>query len=239
VSRTDLVASFKEQAAFSALEYLHSGMRLGLGSGSTTNIFTDLLGERIRSGALKDIMVVPTSEATAARARSLGIPLASLSQLTVTHGSTPLDMVIDGADEVDGKLNLIKGLGRALLREKIVAIHAARFIVIVDESKLVARLGEKGPLPVEILPFEAEAHVRWLRTLDCRSELWREADGSPVVTDNGNYLVLCRFEGGIPDVTALSRRLQERPGIIESGLFIGMASSVLVAGSQGVRILEI
>jgi len=223
--------NLKQQAAERALAYVRSGMVLGLGTGSTTAYFLDILAEQLRTGILRDIMGVPTSEGTAARARALGIPLVSL-------GDRPrLDLAVDGADEVDPDLNLIKGLGRALLREKIVEIHADRFVVVVDESKLVRRLG-RGPLPVEVVPFAAEVQVRWLNALDCRSELWLEEDGSPVVTDNGNYLVRCWFRDGIADPHALARALVDRPGIVEHGLFLNMATSVIVAGSQGIRILE-
>jgi len=228
----------KEQAAHKALEYLQSGMLIGLGSGSTTDIFTDLLGEQLRSGSLRDIRAVPTSEKTAARARRAGIELTSLSEAIKLHPGTPLDLVVDGADEVDRHFDLIKGLGRALLREKIIVVHAQQFIVIVDQSKLVSRLGKKGPLPVEILSFEAEAHINWLNSLGCRAELWLERDGSPVITDNGNYLALCHFEEGISNTAELSHQLAERPGIIESGLFLGMASRVVVAGNEGVAVLE-
>jgi ribose 5-phosphate isomerase A len=146
-------------------------------------------------------------------------------------------LAVDGADEVDPDLNLIKGLGRALLREKIVEIHAERFVVIGDHSKRVERLG-RGPLPVEIVPFGAGSHVRWLNTLGCRAELWRADDGSPLVTDNGNYLARCWFADGIADAQALARALAERPGIVEHGLFLDMASLAVLAGPDGVRLLE-
>jgi len=221
----------KQQAARQALTYVRSSMVLGLGTGSTATHFVDMLGEQIATGTLWDIVGVPTSERTAERARTLGIPLTTLADLP------RLDLVVDGADEVDADLNLIKGLGRALLREKIIVVHADRFLVVVDESKLVLRLG-RGPLPVEIVPFSAEAHVRWLNTLGCRAELWREADGYPIVTDNGNYLARCWFSDGIADPHALARTLADRPGIVEHGLFLDMATRVVVAGAEGVRILE-
>jgi ribose 5-phosphate isomerase A len=222
----------KQQAASQALSYVCNGMLLGLGTGSTTAYFIDMLGERLKAGTLRDIMGVPTSQETATRARASGIPLTTL-------GDHPrLDLAVDGADEVDPDLNLIKGLGRALLREKIVEIHTERFLVIVDESKLVPRLGTRGPLPVEIAPFEVAAQVRWLNTLDCRAELWCEQDGSPVVVNNGNYLIRCWFPGGIVDPYALARVLADRPGIVEHGLFLDMASTVIVAGTGGTQILE-
>jgi ribose 5-phosphate isomerase A len=224
--------NLKQQAASHALTYVRSGMVLGLGTGSTTAHFVEMLGERLKAGALQNIVGVPTSEKTAAQARDLGIPLTTLAE------HSRLDLAVDGADEVDPDLNLIKGLGRALLREKIVEMHADRFLVIVDESKLVSRLGSRGPLPVEIVPFQAEAHVRWLSTLDCRAELWREEDGSLVATDNGNYLVRCWFPDGIYDPYALARTLADRPGIVEHGLFLDMASAAIVAAPEGTRVLE-
>ena len=222
----------RRQAAKRALSYVRDSMVLGLGSGVTAGYFIDLLGERLRTGKLRDIMGVPTSEATAARARALGIELTTLDERPHVH------LVVDGADEVDPDLNLIKGLGRALLREKLVVAHADRFLVVVDDSKLVGRLGTRGPLPVELLPFGALAQVSWLSGLGCRAELWEEADGSPAVTDNGNYLVRCWFPDGIADPHALARTLADRPGIVEHGLFLDMATAVVVAGAGGVRILE-
>lgn len=223
--------NLKRQAAGYALNYVRDGMVLGLGTGSTNAFFIDLLGEELRTGTLRDITGIPTSEDTAKRARALGIPLVTLAD----HAR--LDLVVDGADEVDPDLNLIKGLGRALLREKIVEIHADRFVVVVDESKVVRRLG-RGPLPVEILPFGLEAHLRWLETLGCRADLWHEDDGSRIVTDNGNYLVRCWFPEGIDDAYTLASALAGRPGIVEHGLFLDMATDVVVAGSEGIEVLQ-
>jgi ribose 5-phosphate isomerase A len=222
----------KQQAASEALTHVQSGMVMGLGSGSTTAIFVELLGERLRRGILQDVVGVPTSESTAAQAHALGIPLTTLAD------HPHLDLAVDGADEVDPDLNLIKGLGRALLREKIVECHAKRFLVIVDGAKLVSRLGSRGPLPVEVVQFEAAAHVRWLNTLGCRAELWLEKDGSPIVTENGNYLARCWFPDGIQDVYTLARVLGDRPGIVEHGLFLGMATAVIVATPEGIRVLS-
>ena len=153
-----------------------------------------------------------------------------------------LDLAVDGADEVDPHLNLIKGLGKALLREKVVESHANQFIVIVDESKVVQKLGQKQPLPVEIIQFEADAHVRWLNTLGCKATLWLEDDGKPVITDNGNFLARCWFNHnsgqGINNPYQLARTLAERAGIVEHGLFLDMAERVIVAGINGLQILE-
>ncbi len=231
--------NLKQQAAQRALEFVQSGMYLGLGSGSTSAIFVDLLGEKIRAGLLERIVAVPTSSVTAARAQAAGISLSTLAEISRLRQSIlPLDLAVDGADEVDPQLNLIKGLGRALLREKIIEIHSRRFIVIVDESKLVRRLGSKCSLPVEILPFEAEAHIGWLNTLGCRAAIWYEDDGTPVVTDNGNYLALCQFGDGIADPYYLARLLADRAGIIEHGLFLDMANVVIVSTQAGVKILD-
>lgn len=223
--------NLKERAARQVLTCVRSGMVVGLGSGSTSAHFVDLLGQEMQAGTLQDIVGLPTSRATEERALGWGIPLTTLAE------QPRLDLVVDGADEVDPDLNLIKGLGRALLREKIVEIHADRFLVIVDESKLVRRLGQ-GPLPVEVVRFGLEAHLRWLNTLGCRAELWLEDDGSPIVTDNGNYLVLCWFPEGIDDAYALARTLANRPGIVEHGLFLDMADEVIVADPQGTRVLR-
>ena len=232
-----LIHELKIQAARQALESVQDGMVIGLGSGSTSACFIDILGEKLRSGTIKEVRGVPTSDASEQRARAWGIPVIPLS--AAGSGGLPhLDLAVDGADEVDPGLNLIKGLGRALLREKLVEIHAERFIVIVDESKLVPRLGSRGPLPVEIIPFEAEVQVRWLSSLGCKAELWREDNGAPVVTDNGLFLARCWFEGGIPDPYVLAEQLLQRPGIVEHGLFLDMADMVVVAGKQGIRILE-
>ena len=229
--------NLKQQAADQAFSYVESGMVIGLGSGSTMTYFIDMLGEKIMGGYLHDIKGVPTSAETTRQAQALGIPLVSLAELDPGKPLPSLDLAVDGADEIDPDLNLIKGLGWALLREKIVEIHARRFIIVADESKLVPKLG-RGPLPVEIIPFEAEAHVRWLNTLDLQAELWLEEQGDPVITDNGNYLVRCWFDDGIPDPHALARSLVEHPGIVEHGLFLDMADLAIIAGIDGIQLKE-
>lgn len=235
--------NLKEKAARRALDFVESGMRIGLGSGSTNAYFLEMLGEAVQAGRLRDIRAVPTSQKTAQRARQLGIALTTLSVLhrEVESGLADLpllDLCVDGADEVDPDLNLIKGLGKALLREKIVEIHAQRFVVVVDQSKMSPRLGMHSPLPVEIVQFEADLHVRWLGALCGRSELWLDETSSPYVTDNGNYLARCFFTEGIHDLFALDETLARRPGIVEHGLFLGMATEVIVAGEDGVRMME-
>lgn len=228
-----LQTQMKQTAARHALSLVRDGMTLGLGTGSTTAFFVQYLGAALRAGALKAIRGVPTSEATAHQARALGIPLVSLDDVPY------LDLAVDGADEVDPDLNLIKGLGKALLREKLVEVHARAFWVIVDESKLSSQLGERVPLPVEILPFAAKATVRFLNSLPaCRAELWLREDGEPWVTDNGHYLARCWFDGGIPDPAGLSSTLLSWPGVMEHGLFLGMAAGVIVATPAGVKVME-
>ena len=224
--------NLKQLAASRAMELVHSGMRLGLGTGSTTAYFIDLLGEALQTGKLTDIAAVPTSEDTARRATGWGIPLTTLAKDPL------LDLAVDGADEVDPDLNMIKGLGKAALREKIVEMHAQKLVIIVDESKLVPRLGLRGPLPVEIIQFEWKTHLDWLTGLCTRAERWCDEAGRPYVTDNGNFLVRCYFETGIANPYQLARRLADQPGIVEHGLFLDMADLVIVAGQDGIRSLE-
>ena len=230
ISSTE-VTRLKERAAAYAARLVPDRAVIGLGSGSTVALFLEHLAARLRRGELRDIRGVPTSEQTAARARALGIPLTTLDE------HSHLALTVDGADEVDPNLNLIKGRGRALVREKIVAVHSERLVIIVDATKLVTRLGQ-GPLPVEILPFAAHAHLRWLASLGCQVDLVREADGTPIRTDNGHYLAFCTFPDGIPDPQALAQTLKLRPGIVDHGLFLDMAALVVVGTAQGVRLLE-
>ncbi len=224
--------SLKQQAALHATQYVRSNTTIGLGSGSTMSFFIQALGQRLQSGKLRRVLAVSTSEETTQQARIAGIPLTTLDD------HPQLDVAIDGADEVDADLNLIKGLGRAMLREKVVATHAQSFIIIVDVSKLVPCLGTRGPLPVELEPFAAGAQLRWLETMGCRAELWQDEDGAPSLTENGNQLARCWFERGITDAESLARDLESRPGIVEHGLFLDMATRVIIADEDGVQELE-
>lgn len=222
----------KQKAAEKALEYVQSGMVLGLGSGSTVSFFLDFLAEAIKAKKLTGIRGVPTSEATAKKALELGIELMNLGDL-----EGPIDLAVDGADEVDGHLQLIKGLGKALLREKLVEINASKLVIIVDESKMVNKLGTKGPLPVELVKFGFKANLKWLNEQGCRAEFWLE-EGQPVITDNGNYLAKCWFERGIDNAPELADKLAERPGIVEHGLFLNMAETVIVAAESGIKVIN-
>ncbi|RMH11364.1 MAG: ribose 5-phosphate isomerase A [Gemmatimonadetes bacterium] len=214
------------------MDRVRDGMRLGLGTGSTVAYFLEALGARVRAGAYCDIMGVPTSLWTAERARELGIPLTSLAE------HPRLDLAVDGADEVDLDLRLIKGLGGALLREKMVAQAAERLIIVADERKLVPGLGQRAPLPVEVVQFGWEWHRPFLEALGAHPTLRTDASGRPVVTDNGNYILDCRFPEGIADPEALDAALSRRAGIVESGLFLGMADEALIAGAKGVDVIR-
>lgn len=223
--------NLKEMAAAQALSYVVDNQTLGIGSGSTVNCFTRLLGEKLQRGEIHNVCAVPASKATADLATHVGIPLAGLKD----HPS--LDLVVDGADEIDPSMNLVKGLGNALLREKIVMSHARWAVIIADESKFVDRLG-RGPLPVEVLPFEVDAQIRWLSSLCSRVELRMDSNGQPLITDNGNFIALCWFDQGISHPVHLAARLNARPGIIEHGLFLGMVDECVIAGIEGVRVLR-
>ncbi len=218
----------KQLAADAALELIDNNMVVGLGTGSTAELFINSLGAAIRAGKLRGIRGVPTSTKSDQQARRLGIAIVSLSQ--VPH----IDIDIDGADEIAPNLDLIKGLGGALLREKIIAQNSKRVIVIADSSKLVPMLGTHAPLPVEVIQFEHEAQQRLLRELGCEPALRKTADGKPFVTDNGNFIYDCTFEQ-ITDPHLLEEKLARRAGIVETGLFLGIATLALVADENGVR----
>ncbi len=219
----------KRAAAAAAAEGVEDGMALGLGTGSTVAHFLELVGDRIADGSLSEVVGVPTSVRTASAAHARGIPVVSLEEHPV------LDLAVDGADEVDPELRLIKGMGGALLREKVVAQAARRFVVIVDQGKEVERLGTRSPLPVEVLPFAWSVHAAHLRERGADVELREEASGEPYTTDNGNYVLDCRFPEGIDEPEALDAALRARAGILETGFFLGLADEVLVGAEDGVR----
>jgi ribose 5-phosphate isomerase A len=228
------VETYKRAAAARALDFVRPGMRIGLGTGSTAKHFVDLMGERVRTGL--DVVAVPTSEVTRSQAEGLGIPLTTLDD-------TPeLDLTVDGADEIAPDLTLIKGGGGALLREKIVASASAMMVVIADDSKWVATLG-RFPLPVEIVPFGARTTRRAVEAAATATAchgpaLLRETkSGHPFVTDGGHWLLDAQLQR-IADPRALAARLSEIPGVMEHGLFIGLAGIAIVAGPDGVRLVE-
>src|SRR5215510_12482805 len=224
----------KRAAAARALEFVRPGMRLGLGSGTTAKHFVELLAERIGTGL--DVIAVPTSDATRSDAERLGVPLTSLDE-------TPqLDLTVDGADEIASDLSLIKGGSGALLREKIVASASARMIVIADESKWVSALG-RFPLPVEVVPFGLAATRRAVEAAAAAAGcpgpalLRRGKDGHAFVTDGGHWILDAAFER-ITDPKSLADRLDAITGVVEHGLFIGLAHVAVIAGSNGVRVVE-
>jgi ribose 5-phosphate isomerase A len=222
---------YKRQAAAAALEFVQPGMRLGLGSGSTAKHFVGLLADRVRAGL--DVVGVATSEATRTEAERLGVPLTTLDD-------TPeLDLTIDGADEIAPDLTLIKGGGGALLREKIVASASKRMAVIADSTKLVPRLGA-FPLPIEVVPFGLAAtrrHIeRAFADLGLAGPIRLRGQSSPFVTDGGHYILDCSL-GAIADPEALSRTLSPIPGVVEHGLFIGLARTAIIASAGGVEVL--
>lgn len=226
--------ALKRQAAARALEAVRDGMKLGLGTGSTAKHFVDLLGEKVRSGM--KVVGVPTSEATRAQAEQCGIALTTLDEVD------RLDITIDGADEVDPALDLIKGGGGALLREKIVAAASDRMIVIADDTKWVDALG-RFPLPVEVIPFGLGATRRAMARAFAEAgvsgpmEVRKGRDGHVFVTDGGHWIVDARL-GRIADPPRLARLLNVIPGVVEHGLFVGLASTVILAGAQGIRVVE-
>jgi len=224
----------KRRVAARALEFVEDGMRLGLGTGSTAKHFLALLAERVRSGL--DIVGVPTSERTRAQAAELGI------RLTTLDDNPDLDLTIDGADEFDPQLRLIKGGGGALLREKIVASASARMVVIADSSKKVDRLGQ-FPLPVEVNRFGLASTSKKVQSAGAATGargtmvLRVASSGEPFVTDGGHLLLDCHF-GAIPEPEALASRLAAIPGVVEHGLFIGLASAVITDNEQGTQIID-
>lgn len=224
------VDDLKRAAAQRAADWIQDGMVVGLGTGSTVRPLLTEIAHRRARGEMRDLVGVPTSEDTRRRSQELGIPLGTLDE------HPRLDLTIDGADEVDPQLRLVKGLGGALLREKIVAAASAQLIIIVDESKLVDHLGTRAPLPVEVDPFGAGVHERFLRGLGTEPTLRRNGSGEPFRTDGGHFIFDCAFDGGIADPEAIELRLNARPGVLESGLFLGMADHVLIARPGGVEV---
>jgi len=220
----------KQIAAESAAQLVKDGMVIGLGSGSTAEIAIRILGGKVKNGL--QIIGVPTSEKTNQIARGLGIRLATL------EAYPELDLTIDGADEVElGSLDLIKGRGGALLREKIVASSSRRMIIVVDESKIVDRLGSHGEVPVEIVSFGWRSTARRLEKLGWRPVLRLGADGLPFVSDGGHYILDCSFEKGT-SVQAKAAPLHDTVGVVEHGMFLGMATEAHVGSAAGVRVLR-
>ena len=221
--------ALKKEAALKALEQVKSGMLVGLGTGSTAKHFITALGAKLKHGDLTAITAVATSVSSEEQALGLGINLVPLTGQT-------LDLAVDGMDEVDPKLNVIKGLGGALTREKIVESCAAQFILIGDETKTVNHLGEKTPLPVEVVQFAWKATAKKLSALGLAPKL-RHQEDVPFVTDNGNYILDCHMQLPL-DVHALAQNISMTPGVLEHGLFLDMASLAYIATSTELKVLE-
>jgi ribose 5-phosphate isomerase A len=218
----------KKQAAEKAVEYIEDGMIVGLGTGSTVEYALKKLGDRVKEG-LK-MQGIPSSLRTKRSATSYGIPLTTLDDYA------EIDITIDGADEVDSNLHLIKGGGGALTREKVIAFHSKRVIIIIDESKVVKKLGLGFAVPVEVIKYGWKATMKTLEDFGSVPEL-RTITGEPYITDNQNYIIDCDF-GRIDDAEGLERDLNLIPGVVENGLFIDLASEIIVASKQGIMTLE-
>jgi ribose 5-phosphate isomerase A len=217
----------KKMAALKAVEWVRDGMVIGLGTGSTAYYAIEVIGKLVKEG--HDLVGVPTSKNTEKLALEFGIPLTSLESVN------DIDLTIDGADEVDLRLRLIKGMGGALLREKIVASVSRQEIVAVDDSKLVDVLGTKSPLPVEVVPFGHKRAKEAIERLRCKAQL--RGENNPFVTDSGNYIYDCRFVR-IENPEDLEKRLNLIPGVVENGLFIGLATRVVIGTEKGVVVRE-
>lgn len=219
---TDPRAAAKRDAAVRAVDAVRSGDVVGLGTGSTAAFAIEEIGRRVAAGTLKDIAGIPTSNASHRLALEWNVPLTTLE----VHPR--IDVTIDGADEIDPVGRVLKGGGGALLREKIVATRSARWILVIDQGKLVPRLGARYPLPVEVVTFGWRAHEDALRAMGADCAL-RATDGEhPFVTDEGHYLIDARFPNGIADPEALHRELRARPGVVDTGLFLGLSSEIVV-----------
>ncbi len=220
----------KKASGIKAVEWVEDGMVLGLGTGSTVKYSIIEIGRRVREEGL-NVKGIPTSRATETLAKEQGITLTDFSEVE------QINLTIDGADEVDPEFNLIKGGGGALLREKIIACNSERMIVVVDESKVVDQLGSTFPLPIEIVPFGWEATLRRFRSYNCNATLRRTESGEPFVTDNGNYILTCKFEIiATPELT--ERYIDTVPGVVECGLFVGLCDTVIVGTRDGVGIMR-
>jgi ribose 5-phosphate isomerase A len=219
---------YKQQAAERAVDMVQSGMVVGLGTGSTAIFAVRRIAQLLREGQLRDIIGFPTSAVVETEARRLEIPLLPLDELGA------VDVTIDGADEVDPQLNVIKGGGGALLREKIVAQASRREVIVVDEGKLSPRLGTLWAVPVEVIPFGWRSQASLLESLGARITLRRQADGTPYRTDQGNLILDCAF-GPIQQLAELDAQLNARAGIVGHGLFLGLVTDLIVAGENGIR----
>jgi ribose 5-phosphate isomerase A len=228
------IDALKQQAAEQAVTFVQSGMVVGLGTGSTAIHATRAIGRLMQNGRLTNIIGIPTSEVTAAEAKKFNIPLTTLNEHPV------IDITIDGADEISPTLDLIKGLGGALLREKIVATSSKKVIIVADDSKLVTKLGSKAPVPVEVIPFAEKPVFDYLSSLGARVVLRPlKTATTPFLTDENNIILDCHFDNGIDDPHALAQAMIQQPGIVEHGLFLNIAQQAIVASANGVTVYDL
>ena len=228
---TDDTIQLKRQAAAYAADLVQSGMIVGLGHGSTAIHAVAILADKLKAGQLKDVIGVPSSYQVEEEAMRCGMPLRAFDEIPV------IDLTIDGADEVDPQLNMIKGGGGALLREKIIAQASRREVIVVDESKLTPVLGRRRCVPVEVIPFGWRTQAAYLEALGARVRLRPDEAGAPYRTDQGNFILDSAF-GPIADPVGLGARLDARTGIVAHGLFLGLATEVIVAGASGIQHLQ-
>jgi len=221
----------KRKSAEKAVEFIKSGMVLGFGTGSTFNHVLHVLAEKLKSGELKNIIGISSSEKTEKLAKELNIPTDTLSN------NPTLDLTIDGADEIDEKLNLIKGGGAAHLREKIIAQASKQYVIIVDDSKISKFLGEKWAVPIEVIKIAVDVETDFLKSLGAEVKQRLDIEGNRLITDEGNIILDANF-GIINNPKKLARKLKKRAGIVEHGLFIKMANYVIVAKEDGINVLE-
>jgi ribose 5-phosphate isomerase A len=220
----------KRQAARKAVEFIQSGMVVGLGTGSTAVHATRAIGEMLANGRLHNILAIPTSQTTAQQAQEVRIPLTTLNE------HPQVDIIIDGTDEIDPHFNLIKGLGGALLREKIVATASQRVIIISDDRKRVSQLGSRAPVPVEVIPFAQQPVTHYLQSLGANVIL-RQHNNTPFITDENNIILDCHFSP-ITDPFQLAQAIRQQPGVVEHGLFLNIATDAIIASPQGIEILH-
>ncbi len=228
------IEELKKEAGEKAAEYVESGMVVGLGTGSTAVHAVRAIGRMLVNGRLQNVVGIPTSEETRQEAERLGIPLTTFDENPV------IDVTIDGADEIAPNFDLIKGLGAALLREKIVATASKEMIVVSDDRKLVNKLGTRAPVPVEVIPFAQQPVIAYLKTLGARPVLRmdRATAQQPVITDENNIILDCWFDGGLDDPNAMGQAIRSQPGVVEHGMFFNLATRAIVAAPDGIQILE-
>jgi ribose 5-phosphate isomerase A len=228
------IEALKKEAGEKAAEYVESGMVVGLGTGSTAVHAVRAIGRMLQNGRLHDVLGIPTSEETRREAERLGIPLTDFDKNPV------IDVTIDGADEIDPDFNLIKGLGGALLREKIVAMASKQMVVVIDDRKVVDKLGTRAPVPVEVIPFARQPVADYLESLGARPVLRLEqgTGQNPVITDENNIILDCWFNGGIDNPVEMGQAIRSQPGVVEHGMFFNLATRAVVASPEGIQILE-